>query len=475
MEQAQLSEIMADSDGQPRSNSTEQPIPMVGTVFTLYQRWWPVALLSLLYIISLTDRLILAILIEPLKHDLQLTDTQVALLIGSSFAFFYGVIGFPVAWALDKGNRMVVGVSGVAIWSLSTIASGLVNHFGTLIALRIGVAIGESVLSPLGVSLVADLFPRHNRSAPMSIFIASGIVGIFAAYAMGGGVVSLLEHGFLSHVPLIGALPTWRTTLLLIGLPGVFLAFIMACTVRDPKRRMEKSEGATARDDRFGAFGSKTDLWRFYICYFAGSGIIGIPTCAALVWYPSFLVRVFNVSLAESGWFFSLSLICAVIVLLSIPHVMRYGDHRWKFGSLVPVTVVAASLGSLFFGLSLVQVGLVTTLPLLIVGYGLLAGGVNALPAIAVALTAPSAYRGRIIALGGSSMGIVAMGLGPYFAALLADHLHKGPRAIAHAMLILTIVAAPLACVLIGLSWAPFNRALGQKPARDAPKAPDND
>jgi MFS family permease len=461
MAQPPLSETMPDE--RVRAKPAERTIAASATLLPLLRQWWPVALLSLLYVISLTDRLILAILIQPLKLDLHLSDTQVALLIGSSFGFFYAVIGVPVAWAIDRGNRLVIGVAGIAIWSLSTIASGLVSHFSTLVTLRIGVAIGESVLSPLGVSLIADLFPRERRSVPMSVFIASGLIGIFAAYSMGGSVVALLEHGRLSHTPFVGALPTWRATLLLIGLPGLILALLMACTVRDPKRRIEMAPQSAAPDNRFGAFASKADLLRFYLCFCAGAGIIGMPTCAALAWYPSLLVRVFNVSLPQSGWFFSIALIAAAMTLIAVPHVMRYCERRGKAGSLVPITLVIAPLGSLLFGLSLAQGSLAATLPLLIIGYGLLAGGVNALPSIAIGLTAPTAYRGRIVALGLSSISLIGMGLGPYLTAVLADHLYAGPRALARAMLTLTVLAAPLACIFIFLSWSPLRRALQQR------------
>lgn len=436
--------------------------PTLRPELSTVRRWWPVALLCLLYIISLIDRLILAILIEPLKQDLLLSDTQVALLIGSSFAIFYSIVGIPVAWALDKGNRLWIATVGVSIWSLATIASGWAEHFMLLVALRIGVAIGESVLSPFAVSLIADLFPRRNRSAPMALFMASGIIGIFAAYSIGGGVVALLEKGLLEGVPLIGGLPTWRATLVLIGIPGLVLALLMICTIHVPERRVDTGNQDEGSLDRYGAFASARDMWRFYFFFFLGVGIIALPTNAALTWYPALLTRVFGLSIAESGYAFSLSLGAAAVVLLLVPQIMRLCERRGMRASLVPIMLIIAPIGSLFFGLSLVQDSAATTLHYLIVGYGLLTGGVNALPTIAIGLTAPAAYRGRIVAIGLASISLVGMGLGPYFAGVLADHVFVGPRAIANALLLLTAVAAPFAITSLYLSWFPFRRALQQ-------------
>jgi MFS family permease len=160
-------------------------------------------------------------------------------------------------------------------------------------------------------------------------------------------------------------------------------------------------------------------------------------------------------------------MIVAAVVLLGIPHLMRLLERRGHVGALVPVTLALAVLGSLLFGLSLVQQSLAGTVAFLLAGYGMLAGGVNAIPSIAVGLTAPAAYRGRLVAIGGTTMGLVAMGLGPYLAALIAGRLDPGPRAIANAMLVLTVIAAPLAGLCFALAWAPFRRAMAPGPRVD--------
>lgn len=424
------------------------------------QRWWPVLLLSLLYVVSLIDRLILTLLVDPLKADLGISDTQVAMLVGSSFAFFYAGVGFPAAWALDRGRRLLLGITGVVLWSVATLASGFVDSFAWLLTLRVGVAIGEAVLSPLAISLIADLFPRAQRSLPLSIFIASGTLGIFAAYSFGGWMVGQLEQGSLAGVPLIGDLAPWRAAMVLAGLPGLGIALVMALTVRDPPRVKDTPPTDSLAATRVGAFANKGDAIRFYTCFFLGCGLVSMPSQAALAWFPTFLVRRFGISPADSGYVFSLAMLAAALTLLSLPFVMRLLARRGFAAPLVPIALVITPLGMGLFALALSQESLAATVPWMVLGYGLLAGGINTLPQMVVGLTAPAAYRGRLVAIGLAGLTVIGMGIGPFATAWLGENVFSGPAALGHALLALVAVTGPLAWGLIFFSWQPFRRAL---------------
>src|SRR5690349_8810544 len=112
-------------------------------------RWYVVALFAILYVISFVDRLIVALLIGPLTADLGITDTQAGLLIGTAFALLYAFLGLPVAWLVDRGNRTRIAVAGILVWSVATVGSAFVTDYAQLLPLRMCLALGEAVLSPV--------------------------------------------------------------------------------------------------------------------------------------------------------------------------------------------------------------------------------------------------------------------------------------------------------------------------------------
>ena len=125
--------------------------------------WYVVSILTLAYISSFIDRQILALLVEPIKADFQITDTQMSLLIGMSFALFYTLMGLPIGRMVDSRNRRNIISIGIAVWSIMTALGGMVRSFGQFFLARIGVGIGEATLSPAAYSIITDYFPKEKR------------------------------------------------------------------------------------------------------------------------------------------------------------------------------------------------------------------------------------------------------------------------------------------------------------------------
>ena len=132
--------------------------------------WYIIGLLCALQVTTYVDRLALTLLVQPIKSDLHITDTQMGLLMGPAFAFVYAVVAFPLAWGIDRLNRKWIVVAGVALWSTCTSASAFAPNFPTLFALRMGLGVGEAVLNPAVVSLIGDLFVRERRNTPAAVF-----------------------------------------------------------------------------------------------------------------------------------------------------------------------------------------------------------------------------------------------------------------------------------------------------------------
>ncbi|MFN3387572.1 MAG: MFS transporter [Allosphingosinicella sp.] len=424
-----------------------------------WSRWYVVGLLAVLYVFSYADRLILALLVTPLKADLGLSDTQIALLIGPAFAFLYAILGIPVAWLADRFPRVIIAVGGVAIWSAATIASAFAGSFEELFVLRMGLALGEAVLSPVAVSLISDLFHRSERSTPTAVFVSSGTIGLITAYVIGGALIDLLESGALAGAPIIGGLPVWRATLVLVGAPGLILAVILAFTVREPERGVLDRQAATPQSDRTGVFASFREALHFYVAFFLGNSICMTLTFAVVAWFPTFLTRAYGVSASESGYLFGFCLMVGAFFNFSIPTVAQRLARGVRKEALLLVELALIPVGLALFVVGVLQDSLAATMAFVIVGFGILSG-TNALSSIAVALTAPPFFRGRLMAISLACSNLIGLSLGPFAVARVAETQFSGPFALAQAMLVVGLVAVPLAWLLILVALTPYRRAM---------------
>ena len=148
-------------------------------------------MLLLAYIFSIMDRQILTLLVGPIQKSLGVNDTMMGLLHGFTFAAFYAIMGLPISRLIDRGNRPVIIAVGIALWSLATAASGLATDFWHLLVARTGVAVGEAVLIPGAVSLLADLFSADKRGRAMGVFGAGGPLGAGIGLLAGGLLLGL--------------------------------------------------------------------------------------------------------------------------------------------------------------------------------------------------------------------------------------------------------------------------------------------
>jgi len=198
--------------------------------------WYVVVICMLAYIFSFVDRQILALMIEPIKHDLQLSDTQFSLLHGLAFSLFYAVMGIPIALLADRYSRPKIIAIGVAFWSLATAACGLSRSFAHMFLARIGVGVGEAALSPATYSMLSDMFPRDKLGRAVGIYSIGSFIGGGMAFLIGGYVINLLKSVDSVVVPWVGAMRPWQVTFFIVGLPGLLVALLILLTVRDPQR-----------------------------------------------------------------------------------------------------------------------------------------------------------------------------------------------------------------------------------------------
>ena len=199
--------------------------------------WYVVLVCMLAYIFSFVDRQILALMIEPIKRDLGLSDTQFSLLHGLAFSLFYAFMGIPIALLADRYSRPRIIAIGVAFWSLATAVCGLSRNFAQMFLARIGVGVGEAALSPATYSMLSDMFPRDRLGRAVGVYSIGSFIGGGLAFLIGGYVINLLKRVDTVVLPLLGALRPWQVTFFVVGLPGLLVALLILLTVRDPGRR----------------------------------------------------------------------------------------------------------------------------------------------------------------------------------------------------------------------------------------------
>ncbi len=179
------------------------------------------AMLAIVYAFNFIDRQILVILQEMIKEDMGLSDTQLGLLSGFSFALIYVTAGIPIAYWADRGVRKNIIALSLAVWSAMTALSGLAQNFTQLLMARVGVGLGEAGGSPPAHSIISDYFPPEKRGTAMSIYSSGLYLGILLGYVIGGMVADAVG---------------WRTTFMLLGIPGVLFALLLAVVVKEPPR-----------------------------------------------------------------------------------------------------------------------------------------------------------------------------------------------------------------------------------------------
>lgn len=197
--------------------------------------WYTVVMLTVAYVFSYIDRYVLGLLIEPIKADLQLSDTQIGILLGPAFAIFYVVMGLPLGWLADRYRRTVIISVGVTIWSIATAASGLAKSFVHLLLARMSVGVGEAALSPCAVSLISDSFPPERRGRPIAFYTMAQSLGAGLANLFGASVLTWAGVTAVRQMPFIGDVSAWQYTFIVVGVPGLILALVFLF-MREPTR-----------------------------------------------------------------------------------------------------------------------------------------------------------------------------------------------------------------------------------------------
>jgi predicted MFS family arabinose efflux permease len=251
-----------------------------------YYRCYVLALLWAAALLRFVDLQILAVLLEPIKAEFHLSDTELALLGGLAFALFYAALGIPVAWLAERYSRRTIIAIAVSLWSLMTMLCGQAGSFAALFLARMGVGVGEAGAYPPTTSLLADYFPPSLRGRACAVLASAIPIGVLAGFLAGG---------------FINAAYGWRLTLQLVGLPGVLLGCLLLLTLKEPVRGASEHQNRTGTANNF--WECSVALWqrRGFASLVAAACVFTLGASGSGLWMASYFMRRYALSSSETG------------------------------------------------------------------------------------------------------------------------------------------------------------------------------
>ncbi|MEE4184260.1 MAG: MFS transporter [Gammaproteobacteria bacterium] len=254
--------------------------------------WYTTILLTVVYVFSFIDRYILGLLVEPIKLDLGLSDTEIGLLLGPAFALLYTTMGLPIGWLADRWRRTWIVAIGVVLWSLATAMCGLARNFGQLFLARISVGVGEATLAPCALPMIADSFPPEKRGKPVAFYSAALSLGAGIASLAGASVLIWSKSAGQLSLPGVGDLEAWQFAFIAVGAPGVLLGILMFF-LREPER--QEQVGLTA-GGKPGLRVAASYLWADKQFFAGFVAIVCVMTIVAYSqgWLPAMFARTWG-------------------------------------------------------------------------------------------------------------------------------------------------------------------------------------
>lgn len=407
-------------------------------------------------------------MVEPIRRDLKISDTEVSLLQGLAFATFYTVMGLPIARFADTHSRRATIAAGVFFWSVMTAACGLAKDFWQLFAARVGVGVGEAALSPPAYSIISDYFPPDRLSRAISIYSMGIYIGAGLAFIVGGTVIHLVDVTGITTLPLIGEMYSWQITFLIVAVPGIVVVMLMK-TVREPIRRGLVSRAGKPADKPAIASPPLREVagfvkarWKVLTSHYLGYALMALIGYANISWIPTFVIRTYGWSASQVG------LIYGVMILVFGTAGVTFGGWwadklraRGRTDANMRVTMYAA----LAIFAPLVAAPLmddaIMAMVLVAPGIFLVSLPFGVAPAALQVIT-PNQMRAQVSALYLFVANIIGLAIGPTVVALITDYGFGDDLALRYSLAIMGGVTAPLSALALGLGLKHYRASLEQ-------------
>ena len=437
--------------------------------------WTGLGMLCVLYLVAYADRLVLGLLVDPIKISLHITDVQIGFLMGPAFTVFYGIVGLPIALLADTGNRRRLVIAGVFFWGSCTLATSFAETFWLFVILRIGLAVGEAVLTPTAMSLIADWFSPRKRAVPATTYMWSGQMGgILGVAGLALLVREVVEKQVLREFPLFSSFLPWQIVFFFLGGGTILLGLIAIIVFREPNR-VEALAGSVEEDLTVD---NKSDLSqsvsfvlrhsRIYIGVIVGGSLNSVLLGAFAVWGVQLIHRNYGWAISDAGFVIGGAYVTGAVAgfmtvsFVILPKLMkRLDDRRGASHGLIYGAMASSLVGNLLLAFAAVAPS--SQLFLALTAMGIATVYLSALlPSIALPIIAPPRMRAFVSAINVFVVSAVALSLGPILAPLFAKLWFSGfgERALSWGIFAcgiwLPLITIPL------LSWArrPFTAVM---------------
>ena len=419
-----------------------------------------VVVMTLAQVFAFIDRQIPAMLVEPIKQDFSLNDSQIALLGGAAFSIFYAIMALPIGYAVDRYKRVNVLGTGIFVWSLMTTLAGLANSFGRLFGARIGVAVGEAVMAPVSVSLVSDYFPQNRQGKPMGIITAGVYIGIGATLIGGGYIIDYLTDIGGLTIPGIGYFKPWQATFLVVGIPGILISFA-AFMLHEP-RRLGLAQTPEKDSKSINIFSHLIKNKSTLIPMFAGLIFMALIFYSFTFWAPSMMVRTHGLSLTEVGFSLGIiTIISSILGTISSGAVVDYLRSKGRTDAPIRTAMFACIFAMPAICLAPLVENVVAAWMLIGV-YLFFISSFAPIGLLAVSGVSSNEVKGQMAAVHAFLMMAFGLSLGPQITAFFTDFILQDESKLGLAVSLTGGLVLPIAAVCFWMSLKRYRKAYDQ-------------
>lgn len=443
------------------SDTKTEPAPAASIPFpNPAYAWFVVFALAFTNCVSYIERNILNILMQPMKLDFQLSDTQASLLAGFAFVSFYAVFGIYVGRLGDRKNRKWIVTIGIVLWSIATFGCSLARNFWQFFATRVSVGVGEATLGPTAISIITDYFPRKKLASALSFYTGAQYIGAGAALIVGSLLLQFATGLPPLTVPGIGHIAPWQMVFMFVGIGGTVVLLPMLF-VKEPIRRglmpgTEASKKGIPTRELIAFIRRNPITFCALFIAFPMNGIIGQGTSA---WMPTYFIRNFGWKAHEIGIPYGLSMAgLGFLGVLTGPHLLRWLENRGYTDSYLRLPLITIPI-ALFFQL------IVPFMPTAELAFGVLCISIYLAPiplsgqTAAMQVVTPNQMRGQVASIYLFTANMIGLAMGPTIVALFTDYLYQSNKAISFSVATTAAIIAPIVWVILFISLKHFRKS----------------
>jgi MFS family permease len=414
--------------------------------------WFVVGILMLANISSFIDRQILALLVAPIKRDMHLSDTQMSLLMGLSFALFYTIFGIFIGHFADKYNRRNIIIAGVTVWSLMTALCAGVKNYAQFFAARTGVGVGEAALAPSAYSIITDYFPKNKLATALSTYSMGIFLGSGLALLIGSQLVGNLPTSGTMHIPFLGDVFHWQMLFVYIGLPGLVIALLMLSIKEPARKNFLKKDTIETEPTLREALAVIWEQRKTYLYVSFAASFTAFVSYGSTAWVPTYFGRTFGWPMKEVGFKYGI-----IITIFSTLGVLAGGwmadrynkkgitDGKMRVGIISGMGVLLSALCFLLSDPNMILLSMLFPAFFIAFPFGASVAAIQEIMPNRVRALASSIFLFFV--------NIIGMGGGPFSVAFFTDSVFHNESMIKYSLIALYLIggAAILMFYLLGI------------------------